>query len=73
MLKKSMMAAGIAFGAAIGGASGILLAPRSGRENRKVVKNKMEQMRNKVRKNNHAARHDELEESLASRKVDYLH
>jgi gas vesicle protein len=42
MLKKPIMAAGIAFGATIGGVGALLLAPRSGRENREVVKNKMD-------------------------------
>jgi gas vesicle protein len=72
MLKNPIMAAGIVFGAAVGGVSALLLAPRSGRENREVVKSKMDPIKNRVRRSQGESS-GELPESLASRDADYLH
>ena len=48
MKKKTVVSLGI--GAALGAGIGVLLAPKSGKETRKDLKNKIEELRNKLKK-----------------------
>lgn len=72
MIRKEQIAAGMAFGALIGGLSGLLLAPKSGRESREVLQGKISRVKARVRRN-HTESGEELPEALASRDADYLH
>jgi gas vesicle protein len=72
MIKKEQIVAGLAFGTLIGGLSGVLLAPQTGRKNREVLRDKMNRITARVRRK-HSVRDEELPEALASRDADYLH
>jgi gas vesicle protein len=72
MIKKEQIVAGLAFGTLIGGLSGVLLAPQTGRKNREVLRDKMNRIKARVRRK-HSVRDEELPEALASRDADYLH
>jgi gas vesicle protein len=72
MIKKEQIVAGLAFGTFIGGLSGLLLAPQTGRKSREVLRDKMNRIEARVRRK-HSVRDEELPEALASRDADYLH
>jgi gas vesicle protein len=51
MIRKEQIIGGMVFGALVGGVSAILLAPRSGRENREALQDKMGGIKARMRRN----------------------
>jgi gas vesicle protein len=72
MIKKEQIVTGLALGTLIGGLSGLLLAPQTGRKSRQVLRDKMNRINIRVWRK-HSVREEELPEALASRDADYLH
>jgi gas vesicle protein len=72
MIKSEQMAFGMALGALIGGVGAVLAAPQNGRENREVLRGKIQRIKEKVQRN-HQINDEELPEAIASRDADYLH
>jgi gas vesicle protein len=66
---------GLVFGALVGGVAGLLLAPKSGRENRRVVQEKINEVRERINRinRNRSCHPSEAKETLSTSDTDYLH
>ena len=72
MESNNKMAGGLLLGLAIGTIAGALISPRSGRENRAMLQDKIGEIGDKMKKGRSRLR-SEMEQALPSRDSDYLH
>ncbi len=69
---NNKMAGGLLLGLAIGTLAGALIAPRSGRENRAMLQDKIGEIGDKMKKGR-SRMQSEMEQALPARDSDYLH